>query len=225
MNLLKTPGLTDIDFAALIPQVKYPFANYDGAGFVEANAYLNKLEQLKVNKEPFQFIISRCLPNGKLLFDTNLTVSLEDYKINEDAKNGFDLEIDIRLKMFRAFATKTIPIETQGDNDDPIPVDEVRLGKPNNGSLTKKQVKKIQKYLGVTVNGKFGDETRTACKRKWDEKAIKPKVAWKCYKQQLKDDAKARALTALSSSRSPTTIHKKNVAFGSPDKTTLVLTR
>ena len=30
LNFLKTPGLTEIKFEALIPAVKYPFAIYDG---------------------------------------------------------------------------------------------------------------------------------------------------------------------------------------------------
>lgn len=125
LNLLKSAGLTDIQFTLLIPQVSYPFARYGGSGFVSAENYLNYFEQLKTAKEPFQFIISRCLPAGKLLFDTNITASLEDYTITEEAKNGFDLEVSISLKQYKHFATKTISVEIPSPTA-PIIVNENR---------------------------------------------------------------------------------------------------
>lgn len=125
INLLKTAGLTTIKFTLLIPQVSYPFARYGGSGFISAETYLNYFEQLKTAKEPFQFIVSRCLPTGKLLFDTNITVSLEDYTITEEAKNGFDLEVSISLKQYKHFATKTISVEIPSPTA-PIIVNENR---------------------------------------------------------------------------------------------------
>lgn len=125
INLLKSAGLTDIKFTLLIPQVSYPFARYGGSGFISAVNYLDYFEQLKTAKEPFQFIVSRCLPTGKLLFDTNITVSLEEYTITEDAKNGFDLEVSISLKQYKHFATKTISVEIPSPTA-PIIVNEDR---------------------------------------------------------------------------------------------------
>ena len=77
LNVLKSPGLTEISFEATLPQTQYPFAVYSG-GYKEARYFLNILEQYKVSKKPFQFIVSRTSPAGKLLFDTNMRVSLED---------------------------------------------------------------------------------------------------------------------------------------------------
>lgn len=125
INLLKAAGLTTIKFTLLIPQVSYPFARYGGNGFIGAENYLNYFEQLKTAKEPFQFIVSRCLPTGKLLFDTNITVSLEDYTITEEAKNGFDLEVSVTLKQYKHFATKTISVEIPSPTA-PIIVNENR---------------------------------------------------------------------------------------------------
>lgn len=125
INLLKAAGLTTIKFTLLIPQVSYPFARYGGNGFIGAENYLNYFEQLKTAKEPFQFIVSRCLPTGKLLFDTNITVSLEDYTITEEAKNGFDLEVSVALKQYKHFATKTISVEIPSPTA-PIIVNENR---------------------------------------------------------------------------------------------------
>lgn len=110
INILKVAGLTDVELTATIPQVRYPFAVYPN-GFKDAAFYLEKLEALKLSKKPFQFIVSRVSPSGKLLFDTNLTVSVEDYSIDEDADNGLDVEISINLKQFVPFGTKKAVIK------------------------------------------------------------------------------------------------------------------
>lgn len=67
INLLKSPGLSDVQFDALLPQVHYPFAT----GSQTAEYYLGTLKRLKTSKQPFQFIVSRMTPGGKLLFDTS----------------------------------------------------------------------------------------------------------------------------------------------------------
>lgn len=110
INFIKSPGLTEIDFEVLIPQVKYPFATYKD-GFKTASYFLEKFEQLKTDMKPFQFIVSRVSPRGKLLFDTNIKVSLEDYSITEDANNGLDLTISIKLKQYKDYGTKTVTIK------------------------------------------------------------------------------------------------------------------
>ena len=109
INILKKAKLTDIDFDCLIPQVNYPFALYKN-GFERASTYLNKFEQLKTSQEPFQFIVTRTLPNGRMLFDTNMKVSMEDYNIKEDKREGFDLVVSIKLKQFKDYGTKTANI-------------------------------------------------------------------------------------------------------------------
>lgn len=125
LNLLKSAGLTDVQFTLLIPQVSYPFARYGDGKFVGASTYLDYFEQLKQAKQPFQFILSRCMPTGKALFDTNMTVSLEDYTITEEAKNGFDLQVAISLKQYKHYATKTISVEIPSPTA-PIIVNEDR---------------------------------------------------------------------------------------------------
>ncbi len=110
INILKTSELTDVEFECRIPQVKYPFATYK-SGFKGASYFLDYFESLKVDKKPFQFIVSRTMPNGKVLFSTNMKVSLEDYKITEQAKDGFDLKVKIKLKQYRDYCTKTVNIK------------------------------------------------------------------------------------------------------------------
>ena len=105
INILKNAGLSEISFEAIFPNVKYPFAVYKN-GFVTANHFLNQLELLKTNKKPFQFIVTRLFPNKKNLYNTNIKVSLEDYTIKEDVKQGMDVVVTIKLKQYRDYGTK-----------------------------------------------------------------------------------------------------------------------
>ena len=109
INLLKDAGLTDLEFDVLIPAVQYPFAKYDG-GFKSPTYFTNHFESLKVSKKPFQFIIVRQMPDGKVLFNNDLTVSMESYTVKEEAKNGFDLTVSIKLKQYREFGTKIVKV-------------------------------------------------------------------------------------------------------------------
>ena len=110
INILKTPELTDVEFECMIPQVKYPFASYK-SGFQGAAYYLEYFEKLKTRKRPFQFIVSRSFPSGKSMFSTNMKVSMEDYKITEQATDGFDLTVKVKLKQYREYGTKTVNIK------------------------------------------------------------------------------------------------------------------
>lgn len=108
INILKAPGLTDVSFDLILPQVSYPFATGKAQ---PAQYYLNLFERLKVNKKPFQFILSRYRPNGRALHHTNMTVSLEDYQILDDVKEGFDVTVSIKLKQWRTYGAKKIVIK------------------------------------------------------------------------------------------------------------------
>lgn len=111
INILKTPGLTEIDFEALLPNVKYNFAVYEN-GFQNAKAYLDRLDRMKKNKETFQFIVSRAFPNGNVLFKTDMTCSLEKYSIIEDAENtGMDVRVSISLKQYREYGVKKCKVK------------------------------------------------------------------------------------------------------------------
>lgn len=113
VNILKQAGLTDISFDLLLPNTEYPFATYK-SGFMTSQYFLGELETLKNDKKPFQFIVTRAFPNGKMLFDTNLKVSLESYEIKEEAKEGFDVIVSVKLKQYREFGTKTLTQSSTG---------------------------------------------------------------------------------------------------------------
>ncbi|MEG2383121.1 MAG: LysM peptidoglycan-binding domain-containing protein [Oscillospiraceae bacterium] len=107
VNLLKSPGLTEFEFDALLPSSEYPFASYKN-GFQPPNSFLRELSRLKAEKVAFQFVVTRELPDGKYLFKTNIKCSLESFTLSEDAKNGgFDVLASIKLKQYRDFGLKT----------------------------------------------------------------------------------------------------------------------
>lgn len=117
--ILKLPGLTDIRFTAPFPQDRYPWG-----GGVDVSAVLAKLERMKTRKKPVPFVVSR--PRS---WHTAMQVSLEDYKVTEDADNGRTIEIDIHLKQYRPYGTKTATVksrETSPDGKETVKVLETR---------------------------------------------------------------------------------------------------
>ncbi len=111
INLLKSPLLTDVEFDALLPNQNYPFASYPD-GYQPSVYYTEKLKELKKGKKPFQFKVIRTTPSGKVLFNNDMTVSLESYTLKEDAKNyGMDLLASIKLKEFKKFETTVFKIK------------------------------------------------------------------------------------------------------------------
>lgn len=128
VNVLKKAGLTEVSFDLLLPNVKYPFAIYK-SGFQNAKYFLDILEGLKIGEKPFYFKVIRKFPNGKLLFDTDMKVSLEDYDIKEDSKEGFDVIVSVKLKQFRDYGTKFCTIIKEESSEEPevtVAVEETR---------------------------------------------------------------------------------------------------
>lgn len=112
INVLKSPGLTEIEFEAMLPNVKYPFARYKKSEFHRAAWFLKKIEKLKTGKKKFQFIVSRKTPGKKVLYGTNITCSLESYTIKEEAKaEGMDVVVKIKLKQYRNYGLKTAKVK------------------------------------------------------------------------------------------------------------------
>lgn len=139
VNLIKTPGLTEISFDARLPNAKYPFANYDTSladsltnrlndtfSYKKADYFLNSFESAKKTQAPVRLIISRMNSSFQMLFDTNLLVTLEDYNVNEDAAEGFDIVVPLRFKQYRPFATKECEVTTDENGVQHLKVKETR---------------------------------------------------------------------------------------------------
>lgn len=102
INFLRQPGLTDLVVPFVFPML---------TGDHTPDFYLGILERLKTSKTATRFIMVRRSPDGRMLYDTNMRVSVEDYNITEDAKNGLDVSVDVNLKQWRDYGTKTVTVE------------------------------------------------------------------------------------------------------------------
>ncbi len=161
INIIKPPGLTEFSFELLIPQVKYPFAIYPDSninpaansaqdnpgGFLPAQQYLNLFEDLKKALNPFSFKIERSRPDNIKLFDTyvDMEVTLEEYSVIEDAANGLDLTVPIRLKQYRKYSS-----QKNNKEYDPRLPDTAKTGdKADSNKLKTYTVKKGDTLWGI----------------------------------------------------------------------------
>ena len=121
INFLRHPGLTEITFDAVLPMLgQYSFAK----SFRRPDYYLDTFEKLMTSCEPFRFIVSRVSPSGKLLYDTNMKVSLENYTATEDATKGPDVTVAITLKQYISYSTKTVKVVKPAEESKPTVTEE-----------------------------------------------------------------------------------------------------
>jgi hypothetical protein len=146
INIIKTPGLTEVSFDAQLPNSQYPFANYDTSlsdslmdslstrllgdrnsfAFKDASSFLDSFEATKKDKLPIQLVISRMLPDFTMLWDTNLLVTLESYEVKESAEEGFDAIVPLKFRQYRPYGTKTCKVTTGSDGTQHITINETR---------------------------------------------------------------------------------------------------
>ena len=140
INLVRPAGLAEISLDVVFPQMDYPAAVWDGS-VDNAEDFLDHLQNLKESKTPFEFIVIRDGPGRFSSFDTNLDVTLEDYKVSDDVKEGFDLTVSISLKEYRNYGTKIMNFVLIEDEAGTVQAAEEsgaeRKGEPENaGSYT-----------------------------------------------------------------------------------------
>ncbi len=99
INITRPPGLAEISIDVVIPQMDYPCASWDGS-VEDAEEFISRLQDLKESGDTFEFIVIRDS------FDTNMDVTLEDYKVSDDVKEGLDLVVSITMKEARHYGTK-----------------------------------------------------------------------------------------------------------------------
>ncbi|HBF2176999.1 LysM peptidoglycan-binding domain-containing protein [Clostridioides difficile] len=161
VNILKKEGLSEISFEAEFTHNKLPF--YRGT-FRDVQFFLSKLELLKTDCKPFQFIVSRRLGN-KVLFNTNRKVSLEEYNIVEDADNGSDFKVAIKLKQYRDYSTKKLVLAP--------PKNET--GRPN-VKIEPKRVDSVNATNTKTYTVKAGDSLWSICQKQLGNGSLYKKV-------------------------------------------------
>jgi LysM repeat protein len=105
INMIRPPGLAEISLDVVIPQMDYPCAEWDGS-IDSAEDFLERLKELKEDGSPFEFIVIRDAPGRNSFFDTNIDVTLEDFKVSDDVKEGLDLSVSLSLKEYKSYGTK-----------------------------------------------------------------------------------------------------------------------
>ncbi|TQZ41874.1 LysM peptidoglycan-binding domain-containing protein [Clostridioides difficile] len=162
VNILKKEGLSEISFEAEFTHNKLPFCR---GQFRDVQFFLSKLELLKTDCKPFQFIVSREL-GGKVLFNTNMKVSLEEYNIVEDADNGSDVKVAIKLKQYRDYSTKKLVPATPKSND---------AGRPSI-KIEPKRVDSVNAPNSKTYTVKSGDSLWSICQKQLGNGSLYKKV-------------------------------------------------
>lgn len=166
INILKNPGLLEIEFDVMLPNVKYPFAIYKD-GFKKADKFIDEINKLKMDKKPFQFIVVRTRPDGTPLFNTNIKVSLEEYEMQEDAEEGFDVILSIKLKQYKSYGTKLIKIEKASkDNGNQAKTTEVKERESDKGKIMIDSDVIVNGRLHRDSYGKGAGQTKTNYKGK-----------------------------------------------------------
>lgn len=190
VNLLRLPKLTEISFEFLvISKNVYDILEMDIVNI------LGRLEDLKVSKRPFRFIVTREGDVG-FDFDTNILVSLEDYTITEDANLGSDILISINLKQYKEYGFKTVKMIEQKKSESGIKENSKKVViKKTKARVSKKVAKRVKvspgkmsvietkkatgysKPVFLNDDGKIGFPMVTKYASKKSRKAIEGKTA------------------------------------------------
>lgn len=147
INFLKYPGLTEITLPLVFPML---------TASKRPDYYLTLLERAKTQRTTTQFIMTRTTPAGQLLFDTNIKVSVEDYTIEENATNGLDVSVEVKLKQYRDYSTKTVAIKTtvkHNDSKDTPVVKKMATVKTTRPATTAPKVRTYTVKKGDTLWG------------------------------------------------------------------------
>lgn len=194
VNLLKSAGLTEIEFNLMIPNMQYPFATYHN-GFKRAYYYLEYIERLKTDNKPFSLIIYRNLPTGKNLYQTAMKVTLEEYTVKETADEGFDAVVTIKLKQWKDYGTKTAKIV--------------------NGKVVTKKLGRAQREIKLPTTHKVTKtDTIWSIAKKYYNDELQYLPIWKANKKKLKTPEDLKLGMSLKIPKIGTTTKK----FGSAQK-------
>lgn len=152
INRIKTVGLTEVEFECLIPQTRYRFAVYRENKFQTAAYYLDEFEKMKKLKKPFKFKIIRRAKDRSELFDTTLYVTLEEYSVEENADNGTDLMVSVKLKQYRDYGCQTLKKTTQRTGTFTVVSESLRKQKTKEKALYTKKGDSLMKIAKKELN-------------------------------------------------------------------------
>lgn len=164
VNILKSPGLSDITISELLlPTQRYPFVQSDAK--IRPEYYLEKFEKWKNKRKPIKFKVLRYETNSQeLLWNTNMYVTIGSYEIKENAdKYGKDVCIKLPMKEWKTWGAKKLVIKKK----------KAKSGKKKAVATVKKN-RKQTKEVASTYKVKSGDTLMKIAKKQLNNAS-----AWK----------------------------------------------
>ena len=149
---------------------------------------MGKLEEWKKSGKAQTFILSRVSPGGgTLLFDTNMSVTIEDYEIREDAqKYGMDIAVKLTMRQYVAWGAKKLVLRTKK--------------KSGKKSASKKKTRKNTKAKAKSYTVKKGDTLLKIARKQLDD-GSKRKQIYKLNKAKIEKAAKNHGRKSSSNGR------------------------
>lgn len=150
INILHDPKLKEVSFDVLLPTSaqKAPYAFYSLGGF-DALAFTEYFKLLQARKIPFPFIVAKMRPGSLIPAGYEyMQAVIEDYTQKEDAGNGLDVLVALKLREYREHAT--IRVDASEDKDGKVTYKATKQrGKTFTSEITK-LAKEITSKAGVT---------------------------------------------------------------------------
>lgn len=100
MSLLRPAGLREISFELVLPYFAESPLICEGVRVYKPIYYLDWFARWAAAPEPRRLIIYRALPGGQEIFNTNMLVNLEEYRVLEAADLGFDVRVSLTLREY-----------------------------------------------------------------------------------------------------------------------------
>jgi hypothetical protein len=154
INILHDPQLKEAAFDVLLPTRpgKYPFAFYSLAG-AEALAFTEYFKLLQRRKIPFPFIVAKMRPGSLIPVGYEyMQAVIESYTQKEDANNGPDVVVSLKLREYREYATIRVDAEPEKDENGKL----VYKATKQRGKSFTSEITKLVKEVGLEVKGAFG---------------------------------------------------------------------
>ena len=152
ISRIRAPGLMEFSFKALLPGGDVPYARYL-TSFKEPFVYIYELEQIINEQKAIMFYIVReKLPYKRVGFTTKKMVTIESLNVLEQADEGLDVVLDLKLKEYKTAQSSEI----------------------SNGINTSQGSRQVTKTAAKTYVVKDGDNLWNICKNQLNDGA-------KCY--------------------------------------------
>ena len=114
INIIRGPGLVEIEFEARYPMRQYPYSRGDGQDFFR---HWDRFKYAKEHREPVDFGINRPSKavtnhNGyKPGWNTQMKVTIEDMDFTETADEGDDILVNFKLKQYKYYGVVKVTKE------------------------------------------------------------------------------------------------------------------